>query len=88
MVKDVAIGCWLMATVVGLCFGSYKLGYSDGTNNVISACSYYKKYGIDGTQELICSAVVKPEELVPSVEESNAKWYSKENKDKHRKDRK
>lgn len=74
--------------VVGLCYGSYRLGYSDGSNNVVSTCTYYGKYGLDGTQYVLCSAVLKPEELMPSVEESNAKWYSKENKAKHKKDRK
>lgn len=69
MIKGIVMGCWLMAAIVGLCFTSYKAGYSDGTNNVITECSYYRKYGIDGTTFLLCSAIIKPDDLVPPPKE-------------------
>lgn len=69
MIKGIVVGCWLMAAIVGLCFTSYKAGYSDGTNNVITECAYYRKYGIDGTQYLLCSAIMKPGDLMPEPKE-------------------
>lgn len=69
MIKGIVVGCWLMTAIVGLCFTSYKAGYSDGTNNVITECAYYRKYGIDGTQYLLCSAIMKPGDLMPEPKE-------------------
>ena len=88
LIKGVVIGAWLACIVVGLCWGSYKLGFSDGKEQMISECSYYGRVGIDGTTYLLCSGVVNTEAMLPSVDESNAKWYSKENRDKHKKSRK
>lgn len=69
-------------------YGSYLFGRYDGKNDVIAACAYYQKYAIDGTQVLLCSAIITPRDLEPTVAETNAKFYSKENKDLHKKDRK
>lgn len=67
----------------------YKWGEHDGINDVVQECNYYRKYAIDGTQFLLCSGIVMPEDMIPpSVEALNKKLYSKENKDKHKKDRK
>ena len=66
----------------------YKTGEMYGRNDVITGCVYYGKYAIDGTQFLLCSAIVKPDDMLPTVAETNAKYYSKENKEAHKKDRK
>lgn len=66
----------------------YRAGAMDGRNEVIAGCVYYGKYAIDGTQFLLCSAIVKPDDMLPTVAETNAKLYSKENKEAHKKDRK
>ena len=82
-------GILTMLVAVAIAIGAYGLGYSSGKNEVVSACSYYKKYALDGTQYLLCSAVVKQDTTdSPSVAETNAKLYSEENKDAHKKDRK
>jgi len=87
-VKQFLQGALLSALTLLSVFGFYRLGYSDGENNVVSACSYYQKYALDGTQVLLCSAIITPQELMPAVADTNAKFYSKENKDLHKKDRK
>jgi len=56
----------------------------------VYTCNMYGRYHFDGTQELFCSAIVQRSEeyMKPSVAETNAKLYSKENKNLHKKDRK
>ncbi len=87
--KAAIAGCVLTLAVVALCGISYYAGRADGIRSVVSECSFYRKYGVDGTQYMLCSGILNPEEMMPpSVAETNAKFYSKENKDKHKKDRK
>jgi hypothetical protein len=47
--------------------GMLELGREQGRNEVISACSFYHKYGIDGTTSMLCSQAVNEKELVDQV---------------------
>jgi hypothetical protein len=63
--------------------------YNKGIQEVVDSCVNYGKYHLyNSTEEMTCSALFVPQDLLPSVADTNAKYYSKENKDKHRKDRK
>lgn len=83
--KGIVLGAWLATSVVAACFGSYQLGHRDGITHVVDTCNTYKKYAMDGTRELLCSAIIEPSALAPALTEE---LYSKENKDRNRKNRK
>ncbi len=83
--KGVLLGAWLAAATAAACFFSYKAGWSDGETFVVDSCNSYSKYAMDGTRVLLCSAIITPEELAPST--LTQEQYSKENKAKHKKDR-
>lgn len=57
---------------------AWRHGTQDGINEVVSSCSYYTKYAIDGTQVLLCSAVVNTQDLENQTEQHIYHPYKKE----------
>lgn len=86
MLKGIVIGAWLMTIVAGLCYLSYKLGDSDAEARVVYSCNYYGKYAFDGTQTLLCSAIISPNDLGGPPKDYVP--YTKAEKDSTRKMRK
>ena len=67
LLKAVSLTILLCALAVAACTTSYMRGLEDGKNGVIAACSFYHKYGIDGTMSMTCSGAVKEQDLIDQV---------------------
>lgn len=67
---------------------AWKQGQRDGINEIVNSCSYYSKYAIDGTQVLLCSAIISPQDLLDQTMQHIYHPYDKEDVIKNRKNRK
>lgn len=83
MLKELLL---IVCVMLGGIWIGEKIGGSNGIATVLDSCANYGKYHVyNSTQEMTCSGLFEPQALVP---DGLANLYSKENKDKHRKDRK
>lgn len=76
----ITAGAYILALAMVFSFGIYQ-----GERNIIQHCSDYKAYVLEGTQKLLCSVVITPELPASTLTDE---FYSQENKDKNRKNRK
>ena len=79
-------GSFVLGLVVaGAIASSYAVGVHDGRDEVVASCANYGKYHLWATTDVItCAGPFDPKNLMPPEYVP----YTKELKDKHRKDRK
>lgn len=67
---------------VAIFIAAYQVGTVNKQHEIVGSCNAYGKYALEGTWVLLCSTN-NPEMLAPQID-----FYSKENKDKNRHNRK